>query len=68
MKGRAYTGKLVNLIRQQPERADWWIEQERKAGATFIKNITYEHLKHIALNQKEFDFGNEPEFDCFCGG
>lgn len=69
MKGRAYTGKLVNLIRQQPERADWWIEMEKRTGAQFIKDISYQQLKNIALGQKEFNFDlNDTELDCFCGG
>ena len=68
MKGRTYAGKLVNLIRQNPDMADWWIEQERKTGATFIRGISYEKLKYIALNQKEIPFNDEPEIDCFCGG
>jgi hypothetical protein len=68
MKSNGYAGRIVQLIRQEPERADWWIEQERKTGATFMKGITYEQLKYIALSQKEFSFDDEPEIDCFCGG
>lgn len=70
-KGRAYTGKLVKLIREEPERADWWIEMERKTGARFINAISYAQLKHIALNQTtlDFDFIEEQEgaLDCYCG-
>jgi hypothetical protein len=69
MKGRSYAGQLVNLIRKDPSVADWWIEQEKKTGATFMNGITYEQLKNIALGQKEFDFGDEEYgIDCFCGG
>lgn len=70
-KGRAYTGKLVKLIREEPERADWWIEMERKTGARFINAISYAQLKHIALNQTTLEFPGiealEDTLDCYCG-
>lgn len=70
-KGRAYAGKLVKLIRQQPERADWWIEMERRIGSRFIKSISYQQLKYIALNQTSLIFNEinsfEDTLDCYCG-
>jgi len=70
-KGRAYTGKLVKLIREEPERADWWIAMERKTGARFINSISYEQLKHIALNQTTLNFDDiealDDTLDCYCG-
>lgn len=70
-KGRAYTGKLVKLIREEPERADWWVEMERKTGARFINAISYAQLKHIALNQTTLDIPGietlEDTLDCYCG-
>ena len=70
-KGRAYAGKLVKLIREEPERADWWIEMERKTGARFINAISYAQLKHIALNQTALNFDDiealEETLDCYCG-
>lgn len=70
-KGRAYAGKLVKLIREDPERADWWIEMERNTGARFINAISYEQLKHIALNQTTLNFDDiealEETLDCYCG-
>lgn len=70
-KGRAYTGKLVKLIREEPERADWWIEMEQKTGARFIKAISYAQLKHIATNQTTLNFDDiealEETLDCYCG-
>jgi hypothetical protein len=69
-KGRAYAGKLVKLIREDPERADWWIEMERKTGARFINAISYAQLKHIALNQTTLNFDDiealEETLDCYC--
>ncbi len=71
-KGRAYTGKLVKLIREKPQSADWWINMEKKTGARFIKSISYEQLKYIAINQTTLDFPDldqhDPELDCVCGG
>lgn len=70
-KGRAYAGKLVKLIREEPERADWWIEMEKKTGARFINAISYAQLKHIALNQTTLNFDDiealEETLDCYCG-
>lgn len=70
-KGRAYAGKLVKLIREEPERADWWIEMERKTGARFINAISYAQLKHIALNQTTLNLADieaiEETLDCYCG-
>lgn len=68
MKGSSYAGQIVNLMRQKPESAQWWINQERATGATFISGLSYEKLLNIALTQKNFDFDDEPELDCFCGG
>lgn len=70
-KGRAYAGKLVKLIREEPERADWWIKMERNTGARFINAISYEQLKHIATNQTTLNFEDiealEETLDCYCG-
>lgn len=70
-KGRSYTGKLVKLIREEPERADWWIEMERKTGARFINAVSYAQLKHIATSQTTLDFAGldalDETLDCYCG-
>lgn len=62
------TQKIIGLIRQKPESADWWIEQETRTGQLFrIDRPNYAALKMIAL-QPQFDFG-EPQEDslpCEC--
>ena len=78
MKG---AGKLKQLIREDPERAEWWIEQERQSTtwrpkeplrnafqAHFSKRYTYEDLREEALNlrQKSLFDEEEPEPSCFC--
>ena len=69
-KGRAYTGKLVKLIREEPERADWWIQMEQITGSRFINHISYKELKHIAIYQTTLDFGKFDDIidtlDCYC--
>ena len=64
------------------ERAEWWIEQERRQSTTwrrkerlrnafqahFSKRYTYEDLREEALNprQKSLVDEEEPEPSCFC--
>ena len=74
-------GKLLKLMREEPERAEWWIrqEQERTAAltrptrntrfASFIKNQTYENLLRLSKMpdpETFFDMA-EDDADCFCG-
>lgn len=61
LKGR---NKLIKLIRQNPEKADWWIQQEAEKG-TFLNGISYTDLKKVALNQMQIDF-EQGEIECFC--
>ena len=69
LKGRA---KLLRLIREDPSRADWWIEQERRVSnrtnaqgracesmKRFRLGETYEELRAAAFNDAE-------TFDCHC--
>ena len=78
LKGK---GKLLRLIRQDPGRADWWINQEslsRKNVATrglrksemaqFSKRYSYAQLKREALTTRELPFEvEERSISCFCG-
>ena len=75
LKGR---GKLIQLIREDPSRADWWIHMERKAYEMyhnemrdvkflqFRKDFSYTELVKQAESQTELDFPDEPQTDCFC--
>ena len=60
--------KRQAIIRERPDLADWWIEQEDKVGGTFRKDQpSYEQMKVIALDQGQlFDFDDE-SIPCFCG-
>ncbi len=60
-------GKIQSLIREKPERADWWIQQE-----TFVKDqfdrfgMSYKRRKEAAINQTEmFEF--DDSIPCYCG-
>ena len=77
LKGR---GKLLHIIKDQPELADWWIQQEENvkdrtnaAGEkcdsmkVFRLGQPYTGLKHRALTQEILDIDMEDEgYDCFC--
>ena len=79
LKGR---GKLLRLIREDPSRADWWIEQERRVSTRtnaqgracesmkrFRIGETYEELRVAALGQGDlFDdaTADADAFDCHC--
>lgn len=57
--------KLIKLMKEKPEKATWWIEQEEATGGTFIKGIKYSQLLDMAQQSIEFEFA-EPEIECYC--
>ena len=66
LKGR---NKKISIIRQQPDLADWWIEQEKKVKTTFrIDHPDYATMKIIATTQSDLfeDEEEENAIDCFC--
>lgn len=54
------------IIKDMPERAVWWAEQEKTIGATFRKDqMSYSELaKHT---QKQVSIFDEEPISCFCG-
>ncbi len=68
------TGKKQSIIRERPDLADWWIEQEESLSADKGKGAffradrpSYRTMKNIALDQTTiFDFTDE-SISCFCG-
>ena len=69
LKGKA---KLLDLIRQNPEEAQWWIEAEQRMGATFSRRDSYTDLRQRATTQTTLDFWPvaeeaEQTLGCFCG-
>jgi hypothetical protein len=64
---------IITILQHYPELADKWIKAEEnvfKKGfkGTFIKDITYKEMLHIAKSQKTlFDVElAKPAFDCSC--
>lgn len=67
MKGK---GKRLDLIRRNPEEAQWWIDAEAAAGVTFSKRESYTQLVQQVQRQPSLDFlttYDEPTIGCFCG-
>lgn len=63
LKGR---NKIKRLLTEHPEKADWWIEQEERAGATFRKDFSLRQLMEwMRKNPTLFDY-EDPDFECFC--
>ncbi|MBS1734255.1 MAG: phosphoadenosine phosphosulfate reductase family protein [Bacteroidetes bacterium] len=60
---------IISILKSFPELADKWIKDEKEAGGTYFKNISYEQLKNIAVNNlfKDYDLKNiTPAFNCSC--
>ena len=72
LKGKS---NLVDTIRDEPKRAEWWIRQERQSlGHRFSKRWSYEDLRELARRTPELNLGifkdTEDQADesvaCFC--
>ncbi len=75
LKGK---GKRISIIRERPDLADWWIQQEKLLlenssvsswgrGKSAFGDIAYSDLKIIATSQGQlFNFDDE-SIPCFCG-
>jgi hypothetical protein len=71
------THQIISLIREKPERADWWIAMENHAqssnktygdGAKFRKDRpSYAELKKFALSHDDMFDTTEEAIACFCG-
>jgi len=57
--------KLKRIIKEDPQRMEWWSEQEKLTGATFNKSISYQQIKHLVETAPEL-FESEIEVDCLC--
>jgi 3'-phosphoadenosine 5'-phosphosulfate sulfotransferase (PAPS reductase)/FAD synthetase len=57
------TNKKIELLRQYPKVAEWWIEMENHIGATFNKNYSVSELLKMSKEQLNL-FDNDIE--CFC--
>ena len=65
MKG---TYQLMSIIQQNPKRAVWWAEQEKKIGGRFAKDKPdYTQMMTFGEKQKDMFDPNEETIACFCG-
>lgn len=65
MKG-AY--QLISIIQQEPKRAIWWADQEKKIGGRFSKDRPdYTQMMNFGINQADMFDPNERTIACFCG-
>jgi len=67
-------GKKKSIIRERPELADWWIQQESELselvgrGAYFrADQPCYEQMKIDATQKGLFEFEDDETIPCFCG-
>jgi hypothetical protein len=71
------THQIISLIKEKPERADWWIQAEMSVqtsnktfgdGGRFRKDRpSYQQLKDFALAQVDMFDKDEEAIPCFCG-
>ena len=60
---------IIQILREQPELADKWIEDEKIVGATYINGISYSKLLELSKRPyfKQQDlFEIEPAYNCAC--
>ncbi len=60
---------IISIMRQYPELADKWIEDEEMMNATYIKGVSYKQLLEMSKLPviKQIDLFNvEPAFNCAC--
>ncbi len=63
LKGRH---KIRRLLTEWPEKATWWMEQEKKVDGTFRKGMSIEDfLMQIRVAPTLFDY-EDPDFECSC--
>lgn len=61
--------KKMSIIRERPELADWWNEQEESSVARFCSDQpSYADMQLIATTQPSlFNFNDDETIPCFCG-
>jgi 3'-phosphoadenosine 5'-phosphosulfate sulfotransferase (PAPS reductase)/FAD synthetase len=60
--------KRLRIMRERPDLAAWWVEQERATGKRFRPDApSYATLLQRVTQQPEFDFEDSDLVDCMCG-
>mgnify|MGYP002144604524 CR=1 FL=1 len=59
---------IIQILREHPELADKWIEDEKSIDATYIKGISYKTMLDLSkkVNKQISLFDIEPAFNCAC--
>ena len=58
----------LNLIKQDPSRADWWVAQEAKMNSVFRQDHpSYAAMLKFSKEQRDMFDPNEEAIACFCG-
>ena len=59
------TEKKVRVVRDEPNRAEWWERQERATGSFFRTNMTYARVRRLAVVGATCP-ADDGLGDCFC--
>lgn len=60
--------QIFSMIKHEPERAVWWIEQEKQIDATFRSDRpSYAQMLKFSQDQKDMFDPDEEAIACFCG-
>lgn len=60
--------QILSLIKEKPERAVWWAEQEQAIGGTFRSDRpSYTQMARFAEQQADMFDQDEEGIACFCG-
>jgi 3'-phosphoadenosine 5'-phosphosulfate sulfotransferase (PAPS reductase)/FAD synthetase len=60
--------QILSLITEQPSRATWWIQQEKKMGMPFRQDRpSYKRFSEFAFEQRDMFDAGEEGVSCFCG-
>ena len=60
---------IIQILREQPELADKWIEDEKIVNATYINGISYSKMLELSKRpyfKQQSLFDLEPSFNCSC--
>ena len=61
------TKTLTKIIKEKPELADWWIQEEAKISASFKKEMNYIKLVDLSkLEAKQQELFDDDSRSCFC--
>jgi 3'-phosphoadenosine 5'-phosphosulfate sulfotransferase (PAPS reductase)/FAD synthetase len=59
--------QILGLVKDNPERAVWWAQQEKAIGATFRSDrSSYSQLHKFVTDQSDM-FNSDGGISCFCG-